>query len=74
MTFSALRQRLLTALAALSFSSAVFAAGHLPDLAVEPRPLPAFQQTAPDAWINTAPLTLADLKGQVVLIEVWTTV
>jgi thiol-disulfide isomerase/thioredoxin len=34
-------------------------------------PLPEFTQTAPAAWINAAPLTLADLRGHVVLVHVW---
>lgn len=33
---------------------------------------PEFTHTAPEAWINSAPLTLAGLRGQVVLIDVWT--
>jgi len=35
--------------------------------------MPEFPEAAPEAWINTAPLRRADLKGQVVLIEIWTT-
>lgn len=38
----------------------------------EPFPLPAFTQTEAAAWINTSPLTLEDLEGQVTLIEFWT--
>ena len=37
----------------------------------EAPPAPEFKQPDPAAWINTEPLTLADLKGQVVLIYVW---
>lgn len=37
-------------------------------------PLPEFPETGKSAWINSKPLKAADLKGQVLLIEVWTTV
>ncbi len=35
-------------------------------------PAPEFTHSAPEAWINSPPLTIADLRGQVVLIDVWT--
>jgi thiol-disulfide isomerase/thioredoxin len=34
--------------------------------------IPEFTQTAPQAWLNTAPLTLASLRGRPVLVEFWT--
>lgn len=34
--------------------------------------LPEFTHTSEAAWINTTPLTRADLSGKVVLIDVWT--
>ncbi|RMG35363.1 MAG: thioredoxin [Gammaproteobacteria bacterium] len=37
-----------------------------------PRPLPAFTQERPDAWFNSPPLKVGDLRGKVVLIDVWT--
>jgi hypothetical protein len=37
----------------------------------EPRPLPEFANRSPQAWLNTEPLSKADLAGKVVLIEVW---
>ena len=37
------------------------------------KPMPEFTSHEPHDWINSAPLTLADLKGKVVLIEIWTT-
>lgn len=37
-----------------------------------PRPLPEFTQERPDAWFNSPPLKVADLRGKVVLIDVWT--
>lgn len=33
---------------------------------------PEFTQTGPAAWINSPPLRLAELRGRVVLIDVWT--
>lgn len=36
------------------------------------RPLPAFTQSSNDAWINAAPLRVEDLRGSVVLVDVWT--
>jgi len=35
------------------------------------RAAPEFTQTRPDAWINSPPLTLAALRGKVVLLDVW---
>ena len=40
--------------------------------AFEQRPLPEFTASAPDHWINSPPLQTADLRGQVLLIDVWT--
>ena len=41
---------------------------------VEPRDqaAPEFPTRDPQLWINSAPLSISDLKGQVVLIDVWT--
>ncbi|UCE90214.1 MAG: redoxin domain-containing protein [Pseudomonadota bacterium] len=36
------------------------------------RAAPEFTHTTPGAWINSAPIKLADLKGKVVLIDFWT--
>jgi hypothetical protein len=36
------------------------------------RPAPEFPSADPGHWINSAPLRIADLRGQVVLLEVWT--
>lgn len=33
---------------------------------------PEFTSTSPADWINSPPLTLADLKGHVLLLDVWT--
>ncbi|MGB0720886.1 MAG: redoxin domain-containing protein [Gammaproteobacteria bacterium] len=37
-----------------------------------PSVAPPFTQTSPEAWINSGPLTWDDLRGQVVLLDVWT--
>ncbi len=37
-----------------------------------PDRLPEFTMASEDAWINSAPLRLSDLKGKVVLIDFWT--
>ena len=45
----------------------------LPSLMMAPRPIPEFPNQGPEAWVNSQPLKVADLRGKVVLIEVWTT-
>ena len=42
-------------------------------LAFGERDMPEFKDQRPEAWLNSAPLTRADLRGKVVLIEIWTT-
>jgi len=37
-----------------------------------PATMPEFTQTDEVAWLNTKPLSAADLRGKVVLIDVWT--
>ncbi|MEM7208147.1 MAG: redoxin domain-containing protein [Pseudomonadota bacterium] len=39
---------------------------------IEPRAAPEFTQTSADAWLGSAPLTMASLRGKVVLIDFWT--
>jgi len=44
-------------------------------LAVKTNPppqIPEFTQTNESAWINSKPLTVNDLRGKVVLIDIWT--
>ena len=40
--------------------------------AVDRIPLPEFSGIRPADWFNSAPLRVADLRGQVVLVDVWT--
>jgi thiol-disulfide isomerase/thioredoxin len=47
----------------------LFGAGTLPAMADG---VPEFTHHSAAEWINSAPLKLADLKGEVVLIEFWT--
>ena len=37
----------------------------------QPIPTPAFTHTNQEAWINSAPLTLEQLRGKVVLLDFW---
>ena len=39
---------------------------------LRPRSAPPFTQTAEHAWLNAPPQRLADLRGHVVLLDVWT--
>jgi thiol-disulfide isomerase/thioredoxin len=36
-------------------------------------PAPEFPHTRESSWLNSPPLTLAGLRGQVVLLDIWTT-
>lgn len=36
------------------------------------QPLPEFTQTNADAWLNSEPLSVKQLRGKVVLLDVWT--
>lgn len=42
------------------------------EAASDAKPAPAFTQTAEADWLNSKPLTWADLKGKVVLVNFWT--
>lgn len=37
-----------------------------------PFPLPEFTYQSTEAWINSEPLTLAELQGNVTLLDIWT--
>jgi len=36
--------------------------------------MPEFKNQSPSHWVNSKPLQRADLKGKVVLIEIWTSI
>lgn len=38
----------------------------------EMRPAPEFTTAAPDHWLNSKPLRLAEMRGKVILLNVWT--
>lgn len=40
--------------------------------ALEQRPLPEFTNQDPKFWLNGGPLRVKDLRGQVVLVDIWT--
>ncbi|MES9870085.1 MAG: redoxin family protein [Sedimenticola sp.] len=39
---------------------------------LKPRPAPEFTHTAFEDWLNSVPITLASLKGKVVMLDFWT--
>jgi hypothetical protein len=45
-----------------------------PQIALSPRPMPDFLHATPEAWLNSPPLRAQDLRGQVLLVEIWTSV
>ena len=61
---------LLALAALLVFGASTSTAG----LAAPNKPMPEFQNQSPSRWINSPPLKRAELKGKVLLIEIWTTV
>ena len=38
----------------------------------DPFPAPEFTHKGPDAWINSGPLSMTNLRGKVILIDFWT--
>ncbi len=38
----------------------------------EARPVPEFPKVTAERWLNSPPLKMADLRGKVVLLDVWT--
>ena len=56
----------------LPWLALVLLSGRLPAETLDRSALPPFTQTQPAAWFNSPPLKVGDLRGQVVLIDVWT--
>jgi len=46
----------------------------LSDLTVPARPMAELPASQAGDWINSAPLTIAGLRGKVILVDVWATV
>ena len=44
------------------------------DKPARPDKMPRFLHKTPEVWINSKPLQPEDLQGEVVLVEVWTSV
>lgn len=53
------------AVAGMASAQAMLAAKDAP-------PLPEFAQSKPEAWLNSAPLRVADFNGKVLLLDFWT--
>jgi thiol-disulfide isomerase/thioredoxin len=67
------RLRAAIVVTALGVAAWVAAAGGAPKLDAEIGvPAPEFTHTAQEAWLNSPPLTLDSLRGQVVLVDFWT--
>ncbi|MEE2983751.1 MAG: redoxin family protein [Pseudomonadota bacterium] len=65
--------RVVTVVGLFSLTAAIVAATGARELGKQIGiPAPEFTQTEPGAWLNSAPLTLTDLQGQVVLVDFWT--
>src|SRR5690348_2509372 len=60
--------RMMTGLAA-ALLALLGCSGSVAGMATE---APEFTHTKPTEWINSAPLTLKSLRGQLVLVEFWT--
>ena len=37
-----------------------------------PGPAPEFPQVAAERWLNSPPLKMSELRGKVILLDVWT--
>ena len=69
-----MRPTLLLPFAAGTLAGAVLMSPATPAArqAAQAPPAPAFTQAAPEAWLNTAPLSWEALRGSVTLVEFWT--
>jgi len=67
------RTAALTLLLVVTLGLAVYIEGRRgADAAVEPSPAPEFTQTQASGWINSPPLQMDELRGKVLLLDVWT--
>jgi hypothetical protein len=62
--------------ASLLLGAALLLSAALPwrGAAEAPLAMPEFKHQQPSAWLNSPPLSRDDLRGQVVLVEIWTSV
>jgi hypothetical protein len=59
---------------ALALAALLWAQGASAQVKLTDIPMPELRNQSREFWINSKPLTKADLKGSVVLIEVWTSI
>lgn len=59
---------------ALALAAILWAQGASAQVKLTDIPMPELRNQSQELWINSKPLTKADLKGSVVLIEVWTSI
>lgn len=62
----------MTISGAIRFFLALLLAWGTPAAGSEPRPAPAFSHPEQQHWINSSPLTIDALSGQVILLDFWT--
>ena len=65
--------------AAVAVGIALFWTAHLgarqgQELSGRGSAMPEFTSASPALWLNSKPLTRAELKGKVVLLEIWTSI
>ena len=56
------------------FWTAQLAARQGQDLSDTGAMMPEFTSASPGLWLNSKPLTRAELKGNVLLLEIWTSI
>ncbi len=59
----------------LSFVAALFATALLlkpQSKEGESRPAPEFPKVSAERWLNSPPLKMSELRGKVILLDVWT--
>ena len=65
--------------AAVAVGIAIFWPAHLAaqqgqDMSGRRAVMPEFTSASPAFWLNSKPLTRAELKGKVLLLEIWTSI
>lgn len=62
----------IAVVAALLFYAVGFLGSLSSGVIADPVPLPEFTSQSPQAWLQSEPLSVQDLRGQVLLLDVWT--